>query len=110
MPLIKIDNKSIECSKGQNLRKVLLLHSFNLYNNNAKYLNCRGIGTCGSCAVEVKGKVQPSVPGLLESKRIELLSPQNIVNLRLACYCKVIENIEIVKHKGFWGEINKNSL
>lgn len=108
MPYIKIDDKSIECSKGQNLRKVLLSHSFNLYNNRAKYLNCRGIGTCGCCAVEIKGNVYPSSPGILESKRIDLLSPINITNLRLACYCKVIEDIEIVKHAGFWGELNKN--
>jgi ferredoxin len=109
MPKVKIDDKSIECDKGTNLRKLLVTHNAHLYNQNSKYLNCRGIGTCGTCAVEVIGDVRPSKPGLLELKRISILNPENIPNFRLACYCYIESDVTVIKHNGFWGELNKDN-
>lgn len=40
-----------------NLRKVLLHNGIDLYNGGASFINCRGIGTCGTCAVKVEGEV-----------------------------------------------------
>lgn len=105
MPIIKIDNREIHCKVGQNLRQVLLDADFPLYNNNAKLFNCRGLGTCGTCAVEVIGKVLPSKPAFIESTRIAILAPKDISNLRLACYCALSEDIEVIKHAGYWGEV-----
>ena len=55
MPTIKFQGKTVTCAKGANLRQVLLENKLDLYNGNAKYINCRGIGSCGTCAVEIVG-------------------------------------------------------
>jgi ferredoxin len=57
MPKVLAQSKTIECVLGANLRKVLLQGDIDLYNNGAKVINCRGIGTCGTCAVRVEGEV-----------------------------------------------------
>lgn len=57
MPKVSAQSKTIECHRGANLRKVLLQGDIDLYNNGAKVINCRGIGTCGTCAVKVEGEV-----------------------------------------------------
>lgn len=60
MPKVTAQNKTFECSQGANLRKVLLENDVDLYNGNAKIINCMGIGTCGTCAVMITGAVSPS--------------------------------------------------
>ncbi len=57
MPKILAQGKTIECKQGSNLRKILLQNSINLYNDGTKVINCRGIGSCGTCAVKVEGEV-----------------------------------------------------
>jgi ferredoxin len=36
---------------------VLLANGVDLYNGQAKVINCWGIGSCGICAVQVEGEV-----------------------------------------------------
>ena len=43
----------ITTSKGQKLRNVLLENGIEVYKANAKWSNCGGAGTCGTCAVRV---------------------------------------------------------
>lgn len=43
-----------------NLRKVLLHNGIELYNGSALFINCRGIGSCGTRAVKVEGEVSPA--------------------------------------------------
>ncbi|WP_318528373.1 hypothetical protein [Plectonema radiosum] len=43
-----------------NLRKVLLHNGIDLYNGSALFINCRGIGSCGTRAVKVEGEVSPT--------------------------------------------------
>jgi ferredoxin len=57
MPKITAEGKTIECEQGANLRQVLLENKVNPHNGNAALINCRGIGTCGTCAVAIAGKV-----------------------------------------------------
>lgn len=57
MPKVTAQGKTFECATGSNLRKVLLENDINLYNGKAKIINCMGIGTCGTCAVQVEGEV-----------------------------------------------------
>ena len=42
------------------------------YNGNAKYINCRGLGTCGTCAVEInnQSEVEPSQRKKIENFRL----------------------------------------
>jgi len=57
MPTVTVQGKTFTCKNGANLRKVLLKHDINLHNGQSKIINCRGIGSCGTCAVAVDGKV-----------------------------------------------------
>jgi ferredoxin len=53
MPTVTVQGKTVICDYGANLRKVLLKHKIDLYNGTSRIINCRGIGTCGTCAVAV---------------------------------------------------------
>jgi ferredoxin len=57
MPKVLAQGKTIECEKKANLRKVLLHNGIDLYNGGASFINCRGIGSCGTCAVKVEPEV-----------------------------------------------------
>ncbi|MBE9014249.1 2Fe-2S iron-sulfur cluster binding domain-containing protein, partial [Pseudanabaenaceae cyanobacterium LEGE 13415] len=57
MPKITAQGKTIECESGANLRQVLLKNGIDLYNSGSTVINCRGIGTCGTCAVEIEGDI-----------------------------------------------------
>lgn len=102
MPIVRFQDKTISCEVGDNLRKVLLAHDANLYNGKAKYINCMGIGSCGTCAVKIEGKV--NAPNWKDKGR-RSLPPHSLQNdLRLACQTKVLGNITVTKYDGFWGQ------
>ncbi|MBD1845041.1 (2Fe-2S)-binding protein [Cyanobacteria bacterium FACHB-63] len=104
MPKITAQGKTIECESGANLRQVLIRNGIDLYNGNATGINCRGIGTCGTCAVEVEGAV--SEMEWREKARLSL-PPHNPENSRrLACQVRVLGDVRLTKHGGFWGQTN----
>ncbi|MGA7954777.1 MAG: 2Fe-2S iron-sulfur cluster-binding protein [Gloeobacterales cyanobacterium] len=96
MPTIRIFNQKVSCNRGDNLRRVLLENKVGLYNGGAKVINCQGLGTCGTCAVEIEGAV--SEPSPMEQLRAPLLK-----NRRLACQTSVLGDIRVKKYQGFWG-------
>jgi len=102
MPKVTAQGKTFECNKGANLRQVLLLNDIDLYNGNAKIINCMGIGTCGTCAVEVEGEV--SQPNWKDKTRRSLPPHSPTSNLRLACQTQVLGDIKVSKYEGFWGQ------
>ena len=102
MPKLSAQGKSFECAPGSNLRKVLLEHGVELYNGNAKIINCMGIGTCGTCAVLVEGEV--SEPNWKDKARRSLPPHSPTSNRRLACQTKVLGDIRVTKYDGFWGQ------
>lgn len=103
MPIIHYKGQKLEAAPGENLRKVLLKHGLSPYNGKAKYLNCRGLGSCGTCAVELKPS--PSSPQTFMEKWRLAFPPHKAGNeLRLACQCSVEADVEVIKHPGFWGE------
>jgi ferredoxin len=57
MPQVTAQGKVFTCEIGANLRQVLLEHGVDLYNGNAKFINCMSIGTCGTFAVQIEGNV-----------------------------------------------------
>jgi ferredoxin len=101
MAKITAQGKTIECRPGENLRQVLLKHDIDLYNGNAKLINCHGIGTCGTCAVEVEGEVSPQQ--WREKTRLSLPPHSPTSNRRLACQTQVLGDITVKKYDGFWG-------
>lgn len=102
MPKVTAQGKTFECAPGSNLRKVLLEHGVELYNGNAKIINCMGIGTCGTCAVQVEGEV--SEPNWKDKARRSLPPHSPTANRRLACQTKVLGDVTVRKFDGFWGQ------
>jgi ferredoxin len=102
MPKIQFDGQEIECEENENLRRVLLRAGAPLYNGAAKTFHCRGIGTCGTCAIEIEGQVSNITD--IERWRLGFPPHQRGAGLRLACQCKVRSDLSIKKHPGFWGQ------
>lgn len=104
MPTVTAQGKTFHCAVGTNLREALLANGIDLYSPRAKYINCMGIGTCGTCAVAIAGddKAVSDVNWRDQARRN--LPPHNPEkNLRLACQTQVLGDIRITKFEGFWG-------
>lgn len=101
MPTISFQGAEVECEEGDVLRDVLIDAGLSPHNGSADYLNCRGHATCGTCAVEVHGDV--SKMGDEERRRLSFPPHKADSGLRLACQTRVLGDVEVVKHPGFWG-------
>ncbi|MBW4637804.1 MAG: (2Fe-2S)-binding protein [Gloeocapsa sp. UFS-A4-WI-NPMV-4B04] len=105
MVKVLAQGKTITCNQGRNLREVLLENGIDLYNGGSTVINCRGIGTCGTCAVEIVGEI--SQANWRDQTR-RLLPPHSPTrNLRLACQTQVLGDISVTKFDGFWGQGNR---
>jgi ferredoxin len=102
MPTITVLGRTIACDRGANLRRVLLKHDIPLHNGGATLINCRGIGSCGTCAVEIIGEVAER--NWKEKTRLSLPPHDQAKGRRLACQVRVTEDIEVRKYDGFWGQ------
>lgn len=102
MPKVTAQGKTFECESGSNLRQVLLEHGIEVYNGNSKTINCRGLGTCGTCAVAVVGSV--SEANWKEKARLGLPPHFSSNNRRLSCQTKVLGDVRVTKYDGFWGQ------
>ncbi|MBD2234665.1 2Fe-2S iron-sulfur cluster-binding protein [Phormidium tenue] len=102
MPTVTAQGKTMQCEAGANLRQVLLAHGVDLYNGQAKVINCRSLGTCGTCAVAIEGDV--SAANWKDKARRSLPPHDPQRNLRLACQTQVLGDITVTKYDGFWGQ------
>jgi ferredoxin len=106
MPKITFVNekKEIEVPEGANLRKEAMKAGVPIYQNLHKYLNCRGLGLCGTCKVLVRnGKENLSPKRLME--RITLTRMFSAIGhedeMRLSCQCTVQGDCEVVTRPAF---------
>ena len=99
---VVFNEEELFASDGENLRTFLKKHNKQLHNSNSNYLNCKGLGTCGTCAVKIEGNVNP--PNRIESFRLKLPPFINDSKLRLACQICIKDNLKVIKFEGFWGE------
>ena len=108
MPIIQFRNRTIQCSTGDNLRRVLLNEGLPLYHGVAKVIHCRGMGSCGTCAVGIVGDVTP----MTAIERWRLSFPPHVASsgLRLACQCRVEGNLLVSKWPGLWGHRREVNL
>ena len=102
MPTIEFDGTEIDCETGATLRGVLLSAGTSPHNGRADALNCRGHGTCGTCAVEVDGET--SEPSARERARLSVPPHDPDDGLRLSCRTTVLGDLKVTKHDGFWGQ------
>ena len=102
MPKITAQGKTFECDRDANLRQALLKQGIELYNQQAKLINCRGIGSCGTCAVAIEGEVSAANWRDRGRRSLPPHSPRR--DLRLACQTKVLGDIKVTKFDGFWGQ------
>ena len=93
----------IDVQRGELLRTALLRRGLSPHNNNSQLINCRGLGTCGTCAVEVRGAVEPTDTSQRERLRLSFPPHELRPNLRLACQCVVHGDVVVSKFEGFWG-------
>jgi ferredoxin len=73
-----------------------------LYNGMAATIHCRGMGTCGTCAVRIAGPVSPMTR--VEKWRLAFPPHNSQSGLRLACQCKVLGDLQVTKYPGLWGQ------
>ena len=118
--------KIISAQKGETLRTAMLRRGASPHNGNSRLINCRGLGTCGTCAVEInnaKGTagdgtttdendgaeiaIEPNERNTRERLRLNFPphgSADQSSNLRLACQVQVMGDIRVKKRTGFWGQ------
>ena len=106
---VTMRNTTIEVPRGTTLRTALLRAGLTPHNGRSKLINCRGLGTCGTCAIGIReGSVDP--PDATPKELLRLRFPphsryiENSKRLRLACQCRVNGGLDLVKYDGFWGQ------
>ncbi len=102
MPTISFKGQTITCQQGDTLRKVLKDAGLSPHNGQAKWFNCKGFGSCGTCAVKIEGEVNEKTA--MEKWRLNFPPHDKKSGLRLACQCRVEGDLRVTKHKGFWGQ------
>lgn len=110
------DDITFKVQDGELLRTATLRRGLvSPHNGNARLVNCRGLGTCGTCAVEIESAladacapVDPSERNNVETLRLNFPphggSKDQSPNLRLACQVAVRGDLVVTKRAGFWGQ------
>lgn len=101
MPTVTYEEREIDCEEGANLRQVLHAAGIEPYNGLMRYANCRGLWTCGTCAVDVSGAVSEPTP--IETWRLSFPPRDDESGLRISWQVSVESDIDVTKHAGLWG-------
>ncbi len=104
MPVVTFDGTDLECESGANLRTVLLEAGTTPHNGLSQYANCRGLSTCGTCAVEIEGEGAGGELTSGERRRLSIPPHDLESGLRLACQVRVEDDMTVRKYDGFWGQ------
>jgi len=102
MPTVTFEGREIDCKAGAILRDVLLDAGETPHNGRARLANCRGHGTCGTCAVAIEGAT--SEPANIEQWRLDFPPHERDAGLRLACQTRIRGDLFVEKFGGFWGQ------
>lgn len=102
MAKVNAQGKVLQCNEGANLRQVLLSQGINPHNGQARVINCRGLGTCGTCAVQVEGAVSEANWRDRTRRSLPPHTPRR--DRRLACQTRVLGDVQVTKFDGFWGQ------
>ncbi len=102
------EKQEVEVPAGTNLRKAAMQAGIELYPSLHKYLNCRGLGQCGTCRVLVKSGMENLSPkGLLEKINFTLHPITSFAyighetEMRLACQVTVNGDCSVATQPAF---------
>lgn len=98
------EGRVLEVSEGERLRDALLRRGRSPHAGQARWLNCRGLGSCGTCALRVRGPVEPRELTRMEAWRLGFPPHDASRGLRLACQVRVAGDLTLEKLSGFWGQ------
>jgi len=99
-----------EAADGETVRTAALRRGLiSPHNGRANLVNCRGLGSCGTCAIEIEGPIDPVERNVKEQLRLNFpphgpSSSSTSSPLRLACQVQVRGDIQVTKRTGFWGQ------
>ncbi|MEM7453169.1 MAG: 2Fe-2S iron-sulfur cluster-binding protein [Planctomycetota bacterium] len=102
MPEVTFRGEKIRCESGETLRKVLKRAGHSPHNGQSVWFNCKGFGTCGTCAVMIEGDCGPLT--FQERARLNFPPHKQSDGLRLSCQVKVENDLRVEKFGGFWGQ------
>lgn len=102
MPTVTFEGEQVECDSGVCLRSALLDAGVSPHNGPTA-LSCHGLGTCGTCAVEIEVEGTVAAPTARERARLGFPPHAADRGLRLACQVRVTDDLTVTKHDGFWG-------
>ena len=95
MPKVKIENvetgeiTTIKVGLGANLRQAAHYRGVEVYKGMNRYLNCRGMGVCGTCVVEIEPMENVDPHTFIEKlHKVE-------ANQKLGCRVKVMGDITV---------------
>lgn len=106
------DQISFHAFDGELLRTAALRRGLvSPHNGRANAFNCRGLGTCGTCAVEIEGDSLTD-RNAIETFRLSVPPGHGRDStgtgtrppLRLACQVPVRGDLVVTKRTGFWGQ------
>lgn len=103
---------NFDAYEGETLRTAALRRGVvSPHNGRSQLINCRGLGTCGTCAVELNdGRVDPFERNTKERLRLSFPphgGQDQSPSLRLACQIQVRSDLNVTKRHGFWGQYHQ---
>ena len=101
------EKREIEVPAGANLRLEARKAGVQLYKGLHRFLNCRGLGLCGTCRVLVKKGMENLSPRTLREKIACNLDPKTMMavigreeEMRLSCQVQVNGDCTVETHPG----------
>ena len=104
MPTVEYQGQRLEVRAGQRLRAAIHAAGLTPHNGQSRWLNCKGFGTCGTCAVRVRAATPLPPPAGVEAWRLGFPPHRREAGLRLACQVVVDRDLVVEKAPGFWGQ------
>lgn len=105
MPVVRYQGQELSCESGERLRDVIHRAGLSPHNGESAWFNCKGFGTCGTCAVEIEEADALPPKNARERWRLNFPPHQEESGLRLACQIRVTQDLTVHKHEGFWGHV-----
>ncbi len=101
MPIVRFEGseQQLEVGKGANLRRSLVLHHTTPHAGLETSFNCRGLGLCGTCWIEVlEGEENLSPPSKMELLPTSPFKRIGVPGRRLSCQVRVYGDCLIRLH------------